>query len=238
MSKKTLKIIIPFLVILISTVGFLWITDHFSLGFNYQLKNNSNDIHNITTINDAAIIILTFIIACIAWYQLKGLINTGRAEFLLEIDKRYGGDPAILEARKIIHSIYIKVKKKHPQASEEEYSQYMAEEICKLGDSKSKKGGIEYVYLLNFMDFLETISLFTNRNHVDIDDIKDLMNQSLEFFYTIFHLRIKERRRKYKDESFYSEFETLTRKLKCKKARITCCPFCRNFCFDCLFNTH
>lgn len=231
MIKYFLSILFSIAFILFVTFALLWLVDHNFWILHENISSNISDVHHIESFHDASLIILTFVIACVAWIQLHGIIKTGRADFLLQIDKRYG-DPAIIRARKIIHLIYRKLKNENSNLTEPQYCELLAQEINSLAEGKTRKDDIDYVYLLNFLDFLETISLFANNGHISVDDINDLMNQSLGFFFTIYEIRIRERRRKYKDDSFYQEFECLIKKLRCKKTR-KCC-----FCYKCAFNCH
>jgi hypothetical protein len=205
--------------------------DNSFIFFHENIIGNINNLHHIESLHDASLIVLTFIIACIAAYQLSGIIETGQASFLLEIDKRYS-DPSIIRARNIIHVTYRKSVETHPKYSEDEHSRYIGEEINNLGSKNDKDGCEEYVYLLNFLDFLETLSLFVNRGHISINDVNDLMNQSMIYYFIIFEKRIRERRKKYNDDSFYREFEILINTLRCMKSRR--CVFCAR----CLLGYH
>lgn len=204
------------------------------LRFLHQDISSKPEMHHIQALNDASLIILTFIIACIAWFQLSGIFKINQADFLLRIDERLGNSN-IIEARKIIHRLYKESRTINPHFTEPQHCHYMANKIYELGENKDPEDSQstdDYVSLLNFMDFLETVSLFANKNYISINEVDDLMNQSLEFFYSIFSKRIQERRRKYNDDSFYEQFELVHKKIQCSKNRVSC------ICIRCWLNCH
>lgn len=218
----------PIFWIILLTLLFLIIADR-DFDFLYEnLSGNNHDMHHMSSLHDASIIILTIIIACIAWVQLHGLVKTGQADFLLRIDERLG-NKSIIKARTIIHHIYSESKEKNKNFTEPQHCEYIAQEINSLGNKTDKESIKKYVLLLNFIDFLETTALFAKKGYISTKDINDLMNQSLDFFYTIFEIRINERRRKYQDPTFYINFENLVQRIRCQKTH------CKIFCFKCYF---
>jgi hypothetical protein len=171
---------------------------------------------NFDVFYNASLIILTFILACVAWYQLKGLQRTNQAEFLLKIDQRLG-DPKIIEAREIIHRYYKISKRVNPRDFEEQHVLSIAKEIDKLSENYDEddfNATKEHVTLLNFLDFLETVAFFTNNGYIRSNEVDELMGESLIFFYTVFKNKISTRRVKYNNVNYYKQFEILHDKMK------------------------
>lgn len=220
--------------IVILTMVFLYLVDH-DFNFIYEnLSGNLRDVHHMQSLHDASLIIFTFIIACIAWYQLNGIFRINQADFLLRIDQRLG-DENIIKARELIHSYYKASRTENPTYSHLDHCNNIANVINELGENKDindYQSTKDYVFLLSFMDFLETVSLFVNKGYVSLKEVDELMNQSLVFFYSIFSKRIETRRRKYDDNTYYKQFEILQNKIKCSKKRCHC------FCLKCFFNCH
>lgn len=178
--------------------------------------------HSIQTIYATFIIMLTFLlvfstalIAFVAWIQLSGLKKTAQSEFLFRIDERFGSEP-IIKAREIIQRLYRESNNLNPGAKERVHRRHISHRIDEI--SKDTNSYKEYTHLLNLLDFLETISYYANENKmISIDDIKNLMGPSMEFFFVIFKLRIKDRRKKYRSKVYYCEFQKLVKTLKTKK---------------------
>jgi hypothetical protein len=123
----------------------------------------------------------------------------------------------ILKARTIIHEFYLESKNKNPLegTSEKIHRAHVAKKIHDLSFNKEKCDS--YIYILNLLDFLETISFYVNHGDIEDSDIENLMGLSLTFFYDIFSARIDERRVKYSNPNYYCEFEKLVNRIKCEK---------------------
>lgn len=76
--------------------------------------------------------------------------------------------------------------------------------LSRASDFKSQR---EYVYLLNLLDFLETLAFYANNHYVGAIEL----GISIYFFYTIFTPRIEDRKGKYGQKDFYKEFEKLAK---------------------------
>lgn len=220
--KKYIHFLVIIFIMLSVMLIFLFLVDSDFDFLKENLSGTTHDMHHMHSLHNASIIILTFIIACVAWFQLSGIAKNGEGDFLLRIDERLSNE-SIIKARVIIHEIYSKSKTQNPNSSEDQHCEFMANEIYLLGERKDKKSIKDYVYILNFLDFLETISLFTNNGYISPKEIDDLMNQSIIFFYKIFSKRIHQRRQKYNDSTFYYQFEKLYLKIQARKQRCYCC---------------
>lgn len=204
-------------ILIVVSLAALTVADYYYNFFDFTSRGKvtvRNGGATIDAFHAIEIVILTAILVLVAWIQLAGLQKTARADFLMRLDDRYGSEP-IIKARQIIQRLYRESKITNPTASEMTHRYNIGIKINEI--SEDINGSEDYVYLLNLLDFLESISFFANRNDITAEDIKDLMGLSLDFFYTIFKPRIDARRTKYKDRSnneFYSEFEKLVASIK------------------------
>jgi hypothetical protein len=170
----------------------------------------------IETLHAACLIILTSFLVCIAWIQLSGIGKTAQSDFLMRLDNRYGSE-SILKARVIIQRFYRESKNLNPTATEAVHRYYIGIKINEMSEDINSSEG--YVYLLNLLEFLESISFFANRKDLQTEDILNLMGLSLVFYYDIFKPRIEARRNKYSHKSMYVEFEKLVEKINCRSSK-------------------
>ena len=168
---------------------------------------------NILRFNAAAIIILTIFLICVAWLQLSNLNKTSRADFLLRIDDRYGRTE-IIKARAIIQELYRKAAPQSEKISEEVYIQRISDGIKDIGQGESPEQCEKFAYLLNLLDYLESISYFANKNYISLNEIDELVGGSMQFYYKIFKAWIKYRQIKYDNLSYYCEFEAVIKKIE------------------------
>ncbi len=176
---------------------------------------------SMRNLHDAFIIILTiflvigtFGLGYVAWVQLTAIQKTERADFLFQIDERYGSE-LIIKARQIIQRLYRESNNLYPEATESVHRSYIAIRINEI--SQNINTSKEYVYLLNLLDLLETISYFANTGVISKQDVQNLMGPSMEFFFIIFKPRIEHRREKYRNETYYCELQKLAERTKQNK---------------------
>ncbi len=172
-----------------------------------------NDAHtsNYLEINALFLIVLTAILILVAYTQLSSLNKTAKADFLMRLDQRYGSIE-IIRARQIIHRFYRKTKDNNPHAPEVVHWNEVGKEIDLLSRAPDFQSQREYVYLLNLLDFLETMAFYANHDYIEPTELDDLMGISIRFFHTIFKPRIDDRKGKYGEKDFYKEFEILAEK--------------------------
>lgn len=174
---------------------------------------------------------LTFGLALviIAFIQLGGLLRSVQqvkdninAEFLLKIDERWG-DAESLAAREIIHKFYLRHELEDGRSNNESYS-----DLCEKvgGDILNLRWDIErtndFIFILNFLDLMETIGYLFSKGYMDVENIEDLCGYSVAFNYKIFEKYIQSKRERYgqnidnfdKEKKYYYYFEELYRALK------------------------
>lgn len=165
---------------------------------------------NIIRIHAASIIVLTILLIAVAWLQLGELNKTSKADFLLRIDDRYSS-PEIIKARVLIQELYRKTTTAGQPYIEDEVTKKIAEEIKIIGKESSKESCEKFIYLLNLLDFLETIAYFSNKGFISVKEINELLGNTIFFNYKIFKSWISYRREKYQNNSYYCELETLVK---------------------------
>ena len=204
--KNTSKelIIAGLWVLIFLIIVLIFFEDKFFNVFSFNQQNKPNDW------NDLIIIPLTFLIVCAGWMQFKSLNKTSKAEFLLRIDERYGSIE-IIKARSIIHSYYQETY--HKDIDITAHANKIGHLI--LQAEKAQKP-INFIYLLNFLDFLETVSYFTNANYISLDDINELVGGSIKYYYCVYKPFIHTRRKKYHCNKYYCELEVLAKKIQKK----------------------
>lgn len=206
-EKRHVFGIFLFLIFLIIT-GILLL----SLSSNYfNFFDNRIKTHQpIIEIHALSIIILTIVLVMIAWIQSKEILKTSRGDFLMRIDDRYGS-PDIIKARKIIHDIYLQEipneddKKNNPTKWKDMQQDRMSIIIVKMEEDKSAYKSEEFICLLNFLDFFETIAYFCNKGDISSQEVEELMGCSFRYYCNLFKKFIDSRRQYYNKNDYYSE---------------------------------
>ncbi len=186
---------------------------------NYPL----HDFHN------AFFILLTAMIAIIAWVQLKGLYENSKADMLLRIDKSLRNAEAI-KAMTIIRQFRFEVEKEIVAQNDikinfSEIKKQHKKEIEEKTGQKIKKFLLDYgfqheqVVLINFLNTIETICYLCNKNYASSDDVEEFFENELPSYFDIFEPYIQ-----YVQESYdskdgneaYSEFKGIVKKIRCR----------------------
>lgn len=177
-------------------------------GHFYDIYHSKIKANHVSDWNDVAIIFLTLIIVCAGWMQLKNLNQTTTSDFLLRIDERYGS-PEILKARVIIHELYCLTYQ-----DEIDINIHINKIAKKILTMKNKvDSSTNFIYLYNFLNFLETIAYFANNNYISNVDVDELLGGSLKYYYLVFKLLIEDKRKKYQSDYYYCELETLAKRI-------------------------
>ncbi len=146
------------------------------------------------------------ILILLAYIKTQEALEQSKTNHLLRIDERWAS-PEIIRAREVIHDIYLRAKHLNPHLSDnEQIKSVIALGIMKLHDNETQSG--EFISLLNFLDFLETIGYLHSKKAVTTEDVSELLGNSIIYFYDIFSIYISYRR-KSKDQGFYINFERL-----------------------------
>lgn len=195
--------IFPIMLLLISAILFLT--------FLHLTSWDDPKSSNYVELNALFLIVFTALLVWVAFTQLSSLSKTAKMDFLMRFDQRYGSIE-IIKARQVIHRFYRSSKDSNPDAPEIVHWNNIGKEIDLLSRAPETRFQKEYVYILNLLDFLETLAYYTNRGHIESNELDELMGISIKFFYTILKPRIDDRKGKYGEKDFYKEFEILASK--------------------------
>lgn len=173
----------------------------------YWFSTNDDSIVNLYS---GCLIILTTLLVGVAYINLKKISKTSQSDFLLRVDDRYGSE-LIVRARTLIHQLQCQARSFNGLCKDAN-NRYVSDKIIEM---QSKEDSAEkYICLLNFLDFLETISYFTNKGLISIEDTKELMGGFLIDYYDVFKAWIDVYRKANKDSSYFTELETVIKKLR------------------------
>lgn len=175
---------------------------------------------------DWIIIFTTITLVLIAWFKLTGVNKNLSADYLLKIDERWSS-PEIIEARLVIHGIYRKCKldlyndtEKLGDDQRKKLHDNIGNEIIKLSKSQDRSEQKMHMYLLNFLDFMETVGYLYASGYVEKKVLNDLFGISLEFNYEIYNQYIEHRRESHNNNKFYERFQKLYNDIKDKKSHM------------------
>ena len=188
--------------------------------FLFDVLSVDPEFNKSTKWHALILIPLTFFILCAAWMQFKGLNKTSKGEFLLRIDERYGSKE-IIKARQMIHNYYLDT-----YSVDIDIHIHVKKISSRVLEEKNNKNQKEFIYLLNFLDFLETVAYFTNNNYMSLDDVDELIGSSLKYYFCVFKELILNRRKTYRCKKYYCEIEQLAKDIQKKNPNIP--PFVSN----------
>ncbi|MGQ3888464.1 DUF4760 domain-containing protein [Legionella sp. CNM-1927-20] len=192
-----------FILLIIITVIFVGV--YFYLKLNDEHQNFETGLtYSVLALFVSAILIL------LAYIKTQEAIEQSRISYLLRIDERWAS-PEIIRAREVIHKLYLDAKTMHPQYENQQIKPLIAQKIMDLNDDESQIE--EFIKLLNFLDFLETIGYLHSRKAITTEEVTELLGNSIIYFYDIFSIYIAYRR-KTKDPDFYIKFEKLYLEVK------------------------
>lgn len=220
--KDAMKILLMFIFGFILAATFLTVILYFFvhvIPHIYLFDNKKSQIDaNILRVQAASVIILTIMLICVGWLQLNRLNRTSNADFLLRIDNRYGS-LEIIKARAIIQKLFREAYPIGKALSEEIYIKKMSVGIEKIRRGKDEKSCDEYMHLLNFLEFLETLAYFSRKDFISVKEVNELLGNSLVFYYKVYKCLIYDRRMKYDNRSYYCELEALVDKIESSQAK-------------------
>ncbi len=157
---------------------------------------------------------VTSIIALIANIQLTHINEKVTTEYLLKIDERWC-NKEMVKARKIIHHMSLKKSKSQRYIPKKILYDRVGRQIYKI--SKEKEKEIEFMLVLNFLDFLETIGYLHQKNKLRKKDLDELCGDSLVKYYKYFKYYIRFIREDENNPKLYQGFESLYKDLIPKK---------------------
>ncbi|VEB35513.1 DUF4760 domain-containing protein [Legionella cherrii] len=193
--------------ILFIILGIIFICGYYCLHLNEHQNFESNLLYSVLALFFSTVLIL------LAYLKTQEAIEQSRINYLLRIDERWAS-PEIIRAREVIHKLYLDAKKLYPQYENQQIKPIIAQAIMDLNDDETQIE--QFIKLLNFLDFLETIGYLHSREAITTEEVSELIGNSIIYFYDIFSIYIAYRR-KTKDPGFYIKFEKLYLEIKTKK---------------------
>lgn len=206
------------LIVAVSLLG-LYLMNH---DLSNLIKESSKGAKNAVPEIDAALYWLTGVatafLAVIAWYKIGQINKDQEAALLMQLDERWTSKRMLI-ARTIIHNIY-KSKANSTKLSDKEYSR-IALEIVDMSDayydgSKKKYQSYypemevseQFMMILNFLDFLETIGFMFKNNDLNIEKLNSINGESILFYFRILKGYVEHKNRKH-NKVFYPNFTNL-----------------------------
>lgn len=213
MFKNSWIFLIPIIVF-----AFLW----FLPGLDFFKFSDNQTGQEHAFIYYGSIITLTLILAFIAYSKSNSALKQSKINYLLEIDERFCGSE-IIHAREIIHEFYLTATELYPDFDNDQIKPIIGKMINDIHNNIGRKR--DFIYLLNFLDFLETIGYLYVKKGVTIPELNELLGNSIVYFYEIYEPYIKHRRKK--DPKFYDQFEKLYESVnRYQKCKVTQCGWC------------
>jgi hypothetical protein len=177
----------------------------FFIFYNYSDLNDKEKLLEVHLPYYILALIVSIALVLIAYFKSKEAIKQSKTNYLLKLDERWGSRE-IIRAREVIHRLYLKAKGANKKYSNEKIKGVVANSIMNLHEDKEHIA--DFISLLNFLDFLETIGYMHSEQAIKTEEVKELMGNSLVYFFDIFKIYI-DYRRKEKDPSFYCYIEKL-----------------------------
>lgn len=154
------------------------------------------------------IFIATVAIALVAYYEFNRSHRLTSNEFLLFISNRWSSKE-IIKARQILHEIFVGAYRDENGQTKTTFNAALfsvSETVLNMSRSTGIRGE-NFIYLLNLLDYLETLSYFYIKGDLDLLDIENTCGNNLIFFHESFKQFIEQRRSH--DTKFYLNFEKL-----------------------------
>jgi hypothetical protein len=118
-------------------------------------------VDSIANVHYIALVVLTGVLAFVAWWQLSHIRDVGQHDFLLRIDERLSSDQ-IVKARTIIHQLSFETdRKKGTRRLLPKDADKIGEKIIKMREDKHRQGCSRGIYMSSkFFRFFGNDSLF------------------------------------------------------------------------------
>lgn len=172
----------------------------------YLLAVDPNKNFETNFIYFVGTLIISTLVLLIGYVQSQAALAQSKTNYLLRIDERWSS-PEIIRAREVIHEFYLYAKQENGNLTQESLNFVIGQQILAISKINNSKKIKEFISLLNFLDFLETIGYMYSIRSLEIKDIQELSGNSILYFYKIFEAYIIYRRQK--DPLFYKMFEHL-----------------------------
>lgn len=142
---------------------------------------------------DTFLHLTTVALGIIAYHEFNRSHKLTSNEFLLFISNRWGSKE-IIKARQILHDLFVDAYRDENGKSKDYNAALfnVSEQVLQMSRVKGEKGK-EFIYLLNLLDYLETLSYFFNRGDLKLKDVQNTCGNNAIFFFELFKLYISQR---------------------------------------------
>ncbi|WP_193392614.1 DUF4760 domain-containing protein, partial [Legionella cincinnatiensis] len=160
----------------------------------------------------------TALLAGVAYFEFNRANKLSSNEFLLFISNRWSS-PEIIKARQIIHNFFVQNYRNPESTTFNDYNCSLcktSKDILELS-RKDGENGSDFIYRLNLIDYLETISYFYDRGDLDGGDIQNTCGHNILFLYAVFQ-SYKDQRQKH-DKTYFANIDNLYNDLKKRSSK-------------------
>lgn len=178
--------------------------------FSFFSTHDAEEIH-------FSIFLATVALVLIAYYEFDKSNKLSANEFLLFISNKWNCRE-IIKARQIIHEIFINAYRNNEKKVKfQEALSIVSDKILEMSKISGDEGK-KFIYLLNLLDYLETLSYFWNRDDLNIKDVQNTCGNNAIFFYECFKSFIEKRQSH--NEKYYINFTALYKKLNTLQEKV------------------
>ncbi len=169
-------------------------------------------VNNLESLHYATLIILTFLLVLVAWVQLSKIHSVSQSEFLLKVFTHLS-DESIIKAMKILHRLRLETEdecKNDNLSIPKKINEKISKKILELrGDYILVNN---FIYLKNFLDYLEHISYLCEEGEISRDDIQSCLDERIRTYYAFYKDLIEYYKDKNPQYRPYQSFESLAGK--------------------------
>lgn len=175
-------------------------------------EGNADQADEAALVNYILVFSISLALVIIAYIKIDEANRQARLNYLLRVDDRWASSEIIL-AREVIHLLYLDTYKIPPENKTCKERRFIIGQGIKCLNFNRDKVK-EFISLLNFLDFLETIGYIYFAKGITLIEIRELLGNSIVFYYEIFEDFIEFRRTETNDKKFYEHFERLYKEVK------------------------
>jgi hypothetical protein len=204
-----------FVLLFTTVVSVIFVTACFWLT---NLNIESNMQTDINKLYCATLIILTFILVCVAWIQLHKLQRISQSDFLLKIFHHLS-DNSIIKAMKIIHRLRLNAEDEIRKRKDYTSTAITEDIRSKIRELRFNSELIsEFIILKNFLDYLEHIAYLCNKKEISIEDIEKCLSERLSTYYDYYEDLIEFYREANPNHNPYKSLEILVKNFQSNKS--------------------
>lgn len=195
------------LILLVLLLPMIWWSDWF-----YNEIIQGKNATEIKVWHYIALVIVTGILAYIAWNELNKLEKINTSELLIKLE-RIRLSKNIRKARLILWKLSCESKSQSNKLTEQEQKKWIGEQIVNYYNN----GYDDFLYLRDHLDFLENIGNLCDKEMIEKKYVKDLWGITLKSYYDVYKPLIKMYQDKSEDSGLYEHFISLCEEIAREK---------------------